>query len=246
MLYLIGIGLTHKDLSVRALETIKKCNVVYLESYTSFMDVKKQDLEKLFKKKIILADREFVENKTKEILEEAKKKNVAFLVIGDIFSATTHTTLFLEAKKLDIEVETLHGISVLTAVSETGLSLYNFGKTTSIPFIEGNWLVETPYNVIKENKDMHTLVLLDLKENKFMTVSQGIKFLLDLEEKRKEKIFTEEKSVIGCSALGTDKQEIKYGKAKEIASHKFKGFPQCLIIPGKMHFMEEEFLKNLK
>jgi len=46
--------------------------------------------------------------------------------------------------------------------------------------------------------------------------------------------------------LGTDKQEIKYGKAKEIASHKFKGFPQCLIIPGKMHFMEEEFLKNLK
>ena len=244
MLYLIGIGLTYKDLSVRALETIKKCNVVYLEVYTSLMNAKKTELEKLFKKKIILADRDLVENKTNEILENAKKKNVAFLVTGDIFSATTHTSLFLEARKQDIEVKTLHGISILTAVSETGLSLYNFGKTTSIPFIEGNWLVETPYNIIKENKEMHTLVLLDLKNDKMMTVSQGIKFLLELEEKRKEKIFLEERLIIGCSALGTEKQEVKYGKAKEILNHKFKNFPQCIIIPGKMHFMEEEFLKN--
>ena len=59
----------------------------------------KEDLEQFYNQKIILADREFTEQKTKEIIQQAKTKKVAFLVIGDPFSATTHIELFRQAKE---------------------------------------------------------------------------------------------------------------------------------------------------
>ena len=237
MLYLIGIGLTYKDLSVRALETIKKCNVVYLENYTSFMDVKKQDLEKLFKKKIILADREFVENKTKEILEEAKKKNVAFLVIGDVFSATTHIDLFLRAKKRKIKVEVVYNASILNAVGITGLEVYKFGKITSIPFENKN--IKTPVEVYEMNRknNLHTLFLLDLDpiKDKYLSIKEAVEYLI--KNGVNEDVFG-----VGCARIGSKDFVIKYNKLKELMKINFGKPPYCLIIPGKLHFIEEEAL----
>ena len=61
-LYLIGLGLSdEKDISVKGLETVKKCAVIYLENYTSTLQCRVEDLEKFYKKKIIPADREFTE-----------------------------------------------------------------------------------------------------------------------------------------------------------------------------------------
>lgn len=250
MLYLISLGLNdERDITLRELEIVKKCDLIYLENYTSVLNCSVKDLEKLFKKKIKLANRKLVES-SNEVIENAKKKDVAFLVPGDIFSATTHIDLFLRAKKEKINVKILHNASILTAIGETGLMLYNFGKTTSIPFIEGDWLIETPYNVLKMNlqNNLHTLFLLDLRpeEKKFLTINQAIKFLLDIEKKKKENIFTEGILCVACSALGSDKQEIKADKAKNLLKIKFKNFPQCLIVPAKLHFMEEETLNLYK
>lgn len=45
MFYLIGLGLCDgKDVSLRGLEIIKKCNRVYLESYTSVLNMDKEIL----------------------------------------------------------------------------------------------------------------------------------------------------------------------------------------------------------
>ena len=91
-LYMVGVGLNdEKDISVKGLELVKKADVVYLESYTSTLNVPVNRLEEFYGKKIIVADRDMVENKVQIILSEAKEKNVAFLVIGDVFAATTHT-----------------------------------------------------------------------------------------------------------------------------------------------------------
>ncbi|HHI04007.1 MAG TPA: diphthine synthase, partial [Candidatus Woesearchaeota archaeon] len=90
VLYFIGIGLyDEKDVSLRGLEVIKKCDVVYLENYTSILSCNVKKLEKLYGKKIILSSRDLVEKKAEEtILKDALSKNVAFLVIGDPMSAT--------------------------------------------------------------------------------------------------------------------------------------------------------------
>ena len=170
-LYFIGLGLSNeKDISINGLEAVKKCDIVYLENYTSILNCKKEDLEKLYSKKIILARRSLVEADNNEIIENAKAKNVAFLVIGDPFAATTHIDLFLRAKKEGIKCNVVHNASIASAVGITGLQVYKFGKITSIPLENEN--IETPYDVLKGNLSLgsHTLFLLDLNpdEEKFM------------------------------------------------------------------------------
>ena len=91
-LYFIGIGLNdEKDISLKGLDLVKKADIVYLENYTSKLNCNLNYLEKLYGKKIILADRKLVEmDAEKTMLQQAKTQDVAFLVVGDIFSATTH------------------------------------------------------------------------------------------------------------------------------------------------------------
>ncbi len=239
MLYLIGLGLgDEKDLTLNALEVIKKSDFVYLENYTSALNFKVRDLEKLTGKEIIVADRNLVEN-TEEIVDNAEDSHVVFLIKGDVFSATTHADIFLRAKKRNIECRILHNSSIITAVGDTGLSLYKFGKTASIPFENEN--IKTPYEILTENGRMHTLILLDLKpdENKYMNFKEGLNYLI-------KNGFEKEKNVIICAGLGTEDAVIKYSMAKDILNENIEIYPQCIIVPGELHFVEEDFLKFYK
>lgn len=252
VLYFIGLGLyDEKDISLRGLEAIKKCDVVYLENYTSVLSCGIKKLEKLYGKKIILTSRDLVENKAEEsILKYAIEKNVVFLVTGDPMSATTHIDLRLRAEKAGIKCIVIHNASVFSAVGVTGLQLYKFGRTTSIPFQEENWHPETPYDVIKENrkKGLHTLLLLDLRpdEKKFMSVNDAIEYLLKVEDKRKENVFPKSMLCVGCARLGSPKPCIKAGKAFELLKEDFGKPVHCLIVPGKLHFVEKDALELVK
>ena len=167
--------------------------------------------------------------------------------MGDPFSATTHIELFKLAKEKKVPVEIIHNASVLTAVGITGLQLYKFGKTTSIPFIEDHPNLETPYTVLKENQQsgLHTLFLLDLKpdQERFMTVNQALEILENIEARKKEKVIKKNMFVVGCARLGSNNAIIKAGPLEKIKTLDFGNPPHCLIIPGKMHFMEEEVVK---
>ncbi len=237
MLYLIGLGLACKDISLNVLEAIKKCKKVYLESYTS-LGCGKKELETLIKKKVVIANRNIIENSQEEILKEAKNKDIAILVYGDPLTATTHINYLIDCRKQRIKVKVIHSSSILTAISETGLFLYNFGKITSIPFNNKN--VNAPIKVLKDNLSLglHTLFLLDLdpENKKFLTINDALDYLL------RNKVNL---NCVACSALGTEKQEIDYGEIKELIKSRFNKFPQCIIIPGKLHFIEEEALKLL-
>lgn len=238
----IGLGLgNEKDITLKGLETAKKCSELYLENYTSVLNCSVKSLENLFKKKVLLADRDLVEKKAEIILDKAKNKDIGFLVVGDPFGATTHIDLMLRAKEKKVNVKVIHNTSIITAVGVVGLELYKYGKITSIPFENEN--IKTPYNVLKQNLDsgLHTLFLLDLnpKERRFMTVNEAITYLLR-EGMEKDKL------VVGCAGIGSEKEVIKAGKAKDLLKEKFTVTPQCLIVPGKLHFMEEEALNIYK
>lgn len=244
----ISLGLNdEKDISIKGLELVKKADFVYLENYTAKINCNLSYLEQLYGKKIILADRKLVEiDAEKTILQQAKTEEVAFLIVGDVFSATTHMDLYLRAKKLGIKIKVIHNASVLTAIGVTGLQLYNFGKTVSIPFLNDN--IETPYDALAMNQknNLHTLFLLDVKENSndSLSVTDAIRYLLKVELKRGEKVFTDNTLCIGCTKLGSLDQIIRAGKAKELLQYIFKGGMHCLIVPAKkLHFMEEEALK---
>ena len=249
-LYIIGMGLhDEKDISVKGLEIVKKADAVYLESYTSIVDAPKERLESFFGKKIILADRGMVENRAEEtILLDARTKKTVLLVMGDPFVATTHADLFLRAKKKNIAVEVVHNASIVSAIGVTGLQIYKFGKIASIPF--GNDSVEVPYDILSANmkSGMHTLFLLDLRpdEDNFMTIPDAIRYLLRTEIKRNEKVFTDKTLCVGVARLGYPSQIIKSGFAKDLLKTDFGKALHCLIVPGKLHFMEEDMLKVWK
>ena len=48
--------------------------------------------------------------------------------------------------------------------------------------------------------------------------------------------------VVGCSRLGNMNSIIKKGTLKELKDVDFGLAPHCLIIPGKLHYSEEEML----
>lgn len=250
-LYLIGIGLNdEKDITVKGLEIVKIAHKVYIEYYTSLLQCSFHDLAKFYGREIELANREMIENKGDYIIEEAKTKDVALLIIGDVFGATTHMDIFLRAKKQGVNVEVIHNSSVMTAVSMTGLELYKFGKVTSIPFPSPGFYPETPYNVLLDNQGhgLHTLFLLDLRPEKkeFMTVNIALKYLLDLEKNISGRAINDNTLVIGCARLGAKDFKIKAGKVKDILKVDFGGPLHCLIIPGKLHFVEEEAIEFWK
>ena len=239
MLYLIGLGLENDDLTAKALKAMANCSSLYLDSYTS-MGIDHEQLSKTIKKPIIPVDRKFLEDKTEFILGDAKYKDIAILIQGHPLAATTHLALLLECKKHNINYQIIHGISILTAVAETGLSLYNFGKIASIPFELKN--TKSPYQILKDNqsKGMHTLFLLDLDllNKKFLSIPDAISYLL--------KQGMDNKPCIACCQLGTKSRQIKAAPARTLIKEKFPNYPQCLIIPGKLHFTEEEFLLQFR
>lgn len=242
-LYMIGIGLhDEKDITVKGLEAVRKCSLVFLEYYTSKLAISIESLERFYGKKLIAADRDLIESRAEaEILEKAIDEDVALLVIGDPLGATTHTDIMLRAKGMGADVIVIHNASVLTAVGLTGLELYKFGKITSIPFY--NDKVRAPIEVLAMNEDngLHTLFLLDLDpaNDKFMTVPEACSYL-------KNNGVTKEKLCIGCAGLGADAPEIKVATLDEMIGMQFTLLPQCLIIPGLLHFVEEEALDKWK
>ena len=264
MLYLIGLGLSYKsDITVRGLEAIRNCSRVYLEHYTSIlMAASKEDLEEYYGKEVILADRELVETGSEEILRDAETQDVAFLVVGDPFGATTHTDLVLRAKRSNIPVEIVHNASVMNAIGSCGLQLYNFGQTISMVFFTDNWRPDSWYDKIMENRriGLHTLVLLDIKvkeqsiENmargrliyeppRYMTIAQCCEQLLEIEETRGTQAYTPATPVVAISRLGSATQTFKSGTIKELAEYDSGEPLHSLVILGRQcHELELEYL----
>lgn len=264
MLYLIGLGLSHpSDITVRGLETVKKCLRVYLEAYTLIlMAALKEELEKYYGKEVILADRELVESGADEILRDADKEDVAFLVVGDVFGATTHTDLVIRAREEGIAVELIHNALVMNAVGACGLQLYNFGQTVSLVFFLDNWRPDSFYDKVKQNRQLglHTLVLLDIKvkEQSWENMAKGLKIyepprymdiataasqMLEVEEKRGEQAYTPNTPCVAVSRLGLPTQKFKAATLKELSEYDAGEPLHSLIVMGRQtHDLELEYL----
>uniref|UniRef100_A0A183CNY8 diphthine methyl ester synthase n=1 Tax=Globodera pallida TaxID=36090 RepID=A0A183CNY8_GLOPA len=103
--YLIGLGLGDAgDITVNGLNIVRSCAKVFLESYTSMLSNGPDlaSLEQFYGRPLREADRELVEQRIEQLLEEARTADIALLVVGDPFGATTHADLVLRARELDV------------------------------------------------------------------------------------------------------------------------------------------------
>lgn len=269
MLYLIGLGLGDaEDITVKGLEIVRRCSRVYLEAYTSILTVGQDVLEEFYGRKLILAHREEVEQEADDILKDADSSDVAFLVVGDPFGATTHSDLILRAIKLGIPYRVIHNASIMNAVGCCGLQLYNFGETVSIVFWTDTWKPESFFDKVKKNRQngMHTLCLLDIKvkeqtlENlikgkkiyeppRYMSVNQAAQQLLEIVQNRRlqgeEPAVTEDTLCVGLARVGAKDQKIAAGTLQQMCTVDLGGPLHSLVITGgNIHPLEMEMLNQ--
>ena len=250
---------------MKALEALNICEEIYLESYTSVSEFTSLQLQRLLGKPIRVLDRKQTEEDL-VFLEEAEGKKVALLVHGDPLAATTHQEILQLAKKKEIQVQVIHAPSIFTAIAETGLSLYRFGKTTSIPIPTEDYKPESFFDVLKANLEIeaHTLFLLEIRnlseaqmrpannnslgkteQNQALKISEAIKILLDINKNKNSIVFTEDTFCVAAARLGADNSVIKAGKVSDLAKEDFGESPYVLIVPSKLNHKEQEYIQNL-
>jgi len=249
-LVFVGLGLfDEKDVSLRGLEEVRDVQTVFAEFYTSLMSgLSVGRLKELVGREVVVVSRRALEEEGgKEILWEARRGKVAFLVPGDPLIATTHVDLRLRAEKEGIRTRVIHGSSIVSAVvGLSGLQNYKYGRSVTIPFAEAGFVSETPYRVIMENKErgLHTLCFLDIEseEKKYMSVKEGLEALVEVEKRTKKGVITQETLVVGVARAGSEDPTVKAGYVGELMEYEFGGPPHSLVVPGRLHFMEAEAL----
>ncbi len=244
MLYLVGIGLIPKHLSLEALETIQQCEEILLETYTSkFTSGEIPQLEQLTHKKIKPVARIDVEDQLDQILKTAKTKKTCLLIYGNPLFATTHVQILIEAKKRKIPYHVIAGISIANFLGHTGLDNYRFGRIATIVYHEPLYAPESFFDIVENNQQnqLHSLCLLDIRtdENRFMSISEAIEILEKIATKRKTTWFSNA-MLVGIFGAGNPNQQIRIGSPSELKKKNPDLFPQSLIVCGPLNEKEKE------
>jgi len=244
MLTFIGLGLYDlEDISAKGLKAIRKADLVCLESYTSVLTgTTPVELSHLYGKDLVVLKRDDVEQHPEGFLSEALAKDVVFLTGGDPMVSTTHIDLRIRAAQMGVTTEIIHGPSIISAVCGlSGLQNYRFGKSCSLPFPYGKWAPTTPAEVIRKNlaDNLHTIVYLDIQEDRFMTIHQAV----DLLEPMVEKCGFHIPCYIGIARAGSPKPVVRAGSASTMKETDFGGPLHILLVPGSLHDMERKYLE---
>jgi len=252
MLTFVGLGLyDEKDISVKGLEAVRSADKVYAEFYTSrITGASLEGLERFYGQKIHPLSRKDVEVDP-AWLEEARDKNLALLVGGDPMISTTHLDLRLRTVKMGVATRVIHSSSIVTAVSGLCcLQNYKFGRSATIPFpylTRGKRILpETPYLALLENleRNLHTLLFLDILEERFMTVNQGAELLLELAAASGDDALKGRLGV-GIARAGSEDATVKAELLSRLPAYDFGGPLHILVVPARLHFMEARGLAVL-
>jgi diphthine synthase len=225
-----------KSLTQEEIEFMEGSGIIVIDTYTS-----PNYLREFENRELVFADREKLEN-FDWILNE--KRNVAIVIPGDSFSATTHYSIYRDALVRGIKVRVFHNASIFpTAATRMGLHLYKIGPAVSLPRFRENFRPLSPYEKVSENlrKGLHTIILLDTEPP--MELQEAIEELEWMESLVKEKIFEEEKEIGVISSIGCEGEKIIFGRIERVRKWAEGGIPYTLIVPAELHFQEKESLE---
>ena len=248
MLKLVGLGLGSPDYFTRAaLRELEGSDVVYLDTYTGFLEERAlSELRGLLGGRLVLAQRRDLEEGSRELIERAREEEVSVAVPGDPLIATTHSSLIVEAVRRGVGWRVVHGVSVLSAaISRSGLSAYRFGRTLTVPKRAGQEEYGAIYRTIASNFELglHTLVLLDTAEGG-LKAQEAVRALLDAESSTGSDLL-ETSPVLAMARIGLEDEAVVCGKAGDLLGSVLPPPPHVLIVPGKLHFAEREFLEEV-
>jgi len=130
-----------------------------------------------------------------------------------------------------------------------GLQHYKFGRTASLPFPQEGYSPTSPYEIVAENleRGLHTLALLDIdsERGRFMTAGEGIHLLLDMERRVGRGALSGASLMCVVARAGSPDCLVRADAAQELMEEDFGPPLHTLVVPGKLHFMEERALEVL-
>jgi len=230
MIYLVGLGLDNREVTEKGLEAIRDAEKVFAEFYTNTETINLKELEEKTGSEIQKLSRKEVEQEDK-IIEEAEDSDVAFLVSGDALTATTHYDIKHRAEEKEIKTEVVHAPSIFTSIAETGLNVYKFGRTVTLP---ENGKPKSIIKHIEKNDEigLHSLILLDIN----LEADNAAKKILEMKPE-----FSERETII-LETANLENQNITKMKLENVENSEFGKPPHCLILPGEKSHKEEEFV----
>ncbi len=243
MLIIAGLGVSPR--STAPLSLLERCRGArtYLDVYTTYMDEEEIVwLEEALG--AIRAGREDLESPEK-ILGEASTGDVCLLVYGDPYIATTHQSLRVMAMRRGIPVRTIYSSSFINAVlGECGLHAYKLGFIGSI--LRGdvgsrNYVYRQVGRTLELRR--HSVIIPTGYNGSLGDLFED---LSAAERNFKEGFFSDDTYLIAVSRAGKDDQRIVAGTLGELAKDKPQiKEPFSLVVPGELHFTEEEALEAL-
>ena len=143
-LYLVGLGLQMRDITVKGLNVIKKSKHVLVDEITRqiLKDINidgrysQQDLEPANElvSLLELKDTGFDPNDFEICTSLLEGGDVAVVVYGDPLVFTNYSSLLASCSQKNISYNVIHNTSILNGVACCGPQLYRFGETVTMPF----------------------------------------------------------------------------------------------------------------
>ncbi len=249
MLWFVGLGISAPgSIPAEASGILSAADVVYVEQFTS--PVAAADLEQIGEAaggRLRLAKRWMVED-GKEILGNARDKNVVLLSYGDPYVATTHAELRTRAARENIETRSVHASSSLTAaVGECGLHFYKIGRIATV--MGDPKSLATPYYIVYRNavEGNHTVLLLEYDQDGgfFLDPKDALGALVRAEEGQGRGVVGPSTFAVVASRIGSGDQAVTCGLVSSLEGADLGRPPHTLIIPGRLHFTEADALRAL-
>lgn len=247
-LLFVGAGLSGiSSLSMAAIEAVSSADAVFIDSYTTLLDSSfASDLGKAAGRRCELIGREALE-RGDALLDAASTGTAVLVVGGDSMSATTHSSLRIEASARGIETRLLFGPSIFTAAPALlGLHQYKFGRTATLPRFQPGYRPVSPFRLIESNmkEGAHTLVLLDVdaEHGYFMSPTEAFSEIIEMGAELSSVLLGEGTFCCTVSRAGGEDCATRAGRISRLRGEDFGAPPHCIVVPGRLHFKEAEAL----
>jgi diphthine synthase len=251
VLWFVGLGLDDERGLSRRAEEVLRASEVFAEEYTAVAAPGALDrLARALGRPVRRLGRAEVEGETEVLRALDRSPQVALVVVGDPFAATTHVALRLAAERAGHSWGYLPNASILVAAAGfLGLSHYRFGRTVSLPFPAPGFAPTSPLEQVAGNRerDLHTLLLLDLQpeSGRFLRAEEALGILRERDPEGR--LLTDDDRLAVAARVGQSTAAGFYGSFGALRRTDFGPPLHAVVVPApRLHFQEEAALARFR
>ena len=248
-LLLVGMGVQGVlGLPVGAVDELRKCDRILLDSYTTPIDPERVlgELRALLGMEVKEASRDELED-VQGLLRLASAGCLGIVIPGDVFVATTHDVIRQEAARSGIDVRVWHASSIVSAaLSRVGLHIYKLGFIGTLVAGPPQTAYRAYFGVTGALRNsQHSILLMqhDPASGEGIDVGGGLRMLEEAENSWRLGSFGPDRVIVVASRLFSESESVKVLRLGDAPYVDFGEHPHTIIVPGRLHYTEAESMR---